>query len=65
LVAIREAMDIIVANGAKAKGVIVAVDRQEKGKGDISAIQEIEKIGNNNIHRLTNGSTGSNDIVNN
>jgi orotate phosphoribosyltransferase len=38
-----EAMDIIVANGAKAKGVIVAVDRQEKGKGDISAIQEIEK----------------------
>jgi orotate phosphoribosyltransferase len=37
------AMDIIVANGAKAKGVIVAVDRQEKGKGDISAIQEIEK----------------------
>jgi orotate phosphoribosyltransferase len=41
--AIREAMDIISANGAKAKGVIVAVDRQEKGKGDISAIQEVEK----------------------
>ena len=41
--AIREAMDIIGANGAKAKGVIVAVDRQEKGKGDISAIQEVEK----------------------
>jgi orotate phosphoribosyltransferase len=29
--AIREAMDIIKANGATAKGVIVAVDRQEKG----------------------------------
>ncbi|CAC9468707.1 orotate phosphoribosyltransferase [bacterium endosymbiont of Bathymodiolus sp. 5 South] len=41
--AIREAMDIISANGAKAKGVIVAVDRQEKGKGDTSAIQEVEK----------------------
>lgn len=41
--AIREAMDIIDANGAKAKGVIVAVDRQEKGKDDISAIQEVEK----------------------
>ncbi len=42
--AIREAMDIIEANGAKAKGVIVAVDRQEKGKGETSAIQEVEKI---------------------
>ena len=41
--AIREAMDIIEANGAKAKGVIVAVDRQEKGKGETSAIQEVEK----------------------
>ncbi|MDC9715213.1 MAG: orotate phosphoribosyltransferase [Gammaproteobacteria bacterium] len=41
--AIREAMDIIKANGASAKGVIVAVDRQEKGKGDTSAIQEVEQ----------------------
>ncbi|HIC41112.1 MAG TPA: orotate phosphoribosyltransferase [Piscirickettsiaceae bacterium] len=41
--AIREAMDIIDANGATAKGVIVAVDRQEKGKGDQSAIQEVEQ----------------------
>ncbi len=41
--AIREAMDIIDANGAKAKGVIVAVDRQEKGNGDKSAIQEVEE----------------------
>jgi orotate phosphoribosyltransferase len=36
-------MDIITANGAAAKGVIVAVDRQEKGKGDKSAIQEVEE----------------------
>ena len=41
--AIGEAMEIIDANGAKAKGVIVAVDRQEKGKGELSAIQEVEK----------------------
>jgi orotate phosphoribosyltransferase len=41
--AIREAIDIINANGATAKGVIVAVDRQEKGKGDKSAIQEVEE----------------------
>ncbi len=41
--AIREAMDIIAANGANAKGVIVALDRQEKGKGEQSAIQEVER----------------------
>lgn len=41
--AIREAQDIIAANGATTKGVIVALDRQEKGKGELSAIQEVEK----------------------
>jgi orotate phosphoribosyltransferase len=42
--AIREAQDIITANGAKTKGVIVALDRQEKGNGELSAIQEVEEI---------------------
>ena len=42
--AIREAQDIIQNCGANAKGVIVALDRQEKGKGDLSAIQEVEQI---------------------
>ena len=42
--AIREAKDIITANGAKTKGVIVALDRQEKGNGELSAIQEVEEI---------------------
>jgi orotate phosphoribosyltransferase len=41
--AIREAKDIIRANGAKTKGVVVALDRQEKGKGELSAIQEVEQ----------------------
>jgi len=41
--AIREAQDIITANGATTKGVIVALDRQEKGKGELSAIQEVEQ----------------------
>ena len=40
---IREAKDIINANGAKTKGVVVALDRQEKGKGELSAIQEVEQ----------------------
>ena len=42
--AIREAQVIINANGANTKGVIVALDRQEKGKGELSAIQEVEQI---------------------
>ena len=40
--AIREAMDIIDANGARAAGVVIALDRQERGKGEQSAIQEVE-----------------------
>ncbi|MDH3354075.1 MAG: orotate phosphoribosyltransferase [Chromatiales bacterium] len=40
--AIREAMDIIDANDAKASGVVIALDRQERGKGEQSAIQEVE-----------------------
>jgi orotate phosphoribosyltransferase len=40
--AIRESMEIIKANGADLAGVLVAIDRQEKGKGELSAIQEVE-----------------------
>lgn len=41
--AIREAMDIITAAEAKPAGVIIALDRQEKGTGELSAIQEVEQ----------------------
>ncbi|MFV0574918.1 MAG: orotate phosphoribosyltransferase [Vibrio sp.] len=41
--AIRESMEIIKANGADLAGVLVAIDRQEKGKGELSAIQEVER----------------------
>ncbi|MEH0667540.1 orotate phosphoribosyltransferase [Vibrio scophthalmi] len=41
--AIRESMEIIQASGAALAGVLVAIDRQEKGKGDLSAIQEVER----------------------
>lgn len=40
--AIREAMDIIADNGAQAVGVVIALDRMERGQGQGSAIQEIE-----------------------
>ena len=42
--AIREAQDIINNCGANAKGAIVALDRQEKGQGELSAIQEVEQV---------------------
>lgn len=41
--AIREVIDIIKSQGATPAGVLVALDRQEKGQGELSAIQEIEK----------------------
>jgi orotate phosphoribosyltransferase len=41
--AIRESMDIIEAQGATPAGVVIALDRQERGKGEHSAIQEVEK----------------------
>ena len=41
--AIRESMDIIAAHGATPAGVIIALDRQEKGQAEKSAIQEVEE----------------------
>ena len=41
--AIREVMDIIADSSAIAQGVLIAIDRQEKGKGEMSAIQEVER----------------------
>ncbi|CAI2171725.1 17214_t:CDS:1 [Funneliformis geosporum] len=41
--AIRESIEIITKCGAKVAGVIVAVDRQEKGTGEKSAVQQIEE----------------------
>ena len=41
--AIRESMAIISAKNASLVGVMIALDRQERGKGEISAIQEVEQ----------------------
>jgi len=41
--AIRESMEIIEAHNAELAGVLIALDRQEKGKGELSAIQEVER----------------------
>lgn len=41
--AIRESMAIIEAAGAQAAGVAIALNRQERGQGALSAIQEVEE----------------------
>ena len=41
--AIRESMEIIQANGATLAGVLISLDRQERGRSEISAIQEVER----------------------
>ncbi|MEE4462159.1 orotate phosphoribosyltransferase, partial [Azotobacter chroococcum] len=41
--AIREVMQIIQGQGAQAAGVLIALNRQERGQGALSAIQEVER----------------------
>jgi orotate phosphoribosyltransferase len=40
--AIRESIDIIRAAGATPAGVVLALDRQERGQGALSAVQEVQ-----------------------
>ncbi|MDA3136015.1 orotate phosphoribosyltransferase [Pseudomonas syringae] len=41
--AIREVMQIIRTEDATAAGVLIALNRQERGNGELSAIQEVER----------------------
>lgn len=41
--AIRESVDIIRAAGGEPAGVLIALDRQERGSGTSSAVQEVEQ----------------------
>ncbi|WP_026376092.1 orotate phosphoribosyltransferase [Aestuariibacter salexigens] len=47
--AIRESMQLIAANDASLAGVLIALDRQEKGQGELSAIQEVERDFNTHV----------------
>ncbi|HQR51619.1 MAG TPA: orotate phosphoribosyltransferase, partial [Methylophilaceae bacterium] len=40
---IRESVEIIRVNGAAPCGVFIALDRQERGSGELSAVQEVER----------------------
>ncbi|HEX7559206.1 MAG TPA: orotate phosphoribosyltransferase [Usitatibacter sp.] len=39
----REAIDLILAAGAVPAGVLIALDRQERGQGELSATQEVSR----------------------
>lgn len=41
---VRESVEIIKANGATLAGVAIALDRQERGTGNQSAIQEVQAL---------------------
>jgi orotate phosphoribosyltransferase len=41
--AIREVMQIIQSQNAQAAGVLIALNREERGQGELSAIQEVER----------------------
>ncbi len=41
--AVRESLEIIRAAGAQPAGVVLALDRQERGQGAASAVQELEQ----------------------
>ena len=58
--AIRESIDLINSQGASPAGVIVALDRMEKGQTKLSAIQEIEKDYNIFVYSIIN----MQDIIN-
>jgi orotate phosphoribosyltransferase len=40
--AVREAYDIITSNGADVAGLAISLDRQERGQGSLSAVQELK-----------------------
>lgn len=40
---VRESVELIRAAGATPSGVLIALDRMEKGQGDLSAVQEVQR----------------------
>jgi len=51
---VRESVEMISANHATACGVAIAIDRQEKGLGELSAVQEVIKTNQIPVCAITN-----------
>ncbi|SMF93819.1 orotate phosphoribosyltransferase [Methylomagnum ishizawai] len=56
---VRESVDIIRAAGATPSGVLISLDRQEKGRGELSAVQEVVEQYGIPVHAII----GLGDIV--
>ena len=41
--AVREAYQLITATGADVAGLVISLDRQERGQGTLSAVQELKQ----------------------
>jgi len=50
--AIREAVDIIAAEGGQTSSILIALDRQERGQGELSAIQEVQQDFGVSVHSI-------------
>jgi orotate phosphoribosyltransferase len=50
--AIREVMTVVAATPGKLAGVLVSVDRQERGLSELSAIQEVERDNNVSVQAI-------------
>lgn len=68
---VRESVELISKNGASACGVAIAIDRQEKGLGELSAVQEVIKntkipvCAITNLHDLMNYLQNQQDMAQN
>jgi len=51
---VRESVKMIKANGAVACGVAIAIDRQEKGLSELSAVQEVMQVNNLPVCAIAN-----------
>jgi orotate phosphoribosyltransferase len=58
--AIRESADIVAAQGAALAGVAISLDRQERGKGTQSAVQEVEALYGISVISIV----GLNEVIN-
>lgn len=70
--AVREVMTIIQQAGAEPAAVVIGLNRQERGKGDVSAIQEVEQtfgvpvisiINLNHIISYLEAQSGQGDLI--
>ena len=71
--ACREAAEIVKANNAELAGICISLDRQERGQGDLSAVQEVENtyaisvihiIGLDNVIQYIKASTKDQQLLN-